>query len=198
LIYSYSILKFRSILYRLSLNPYFCTSYLTTILIKIMSYNIISDKATIGKKVSIGSFCIIEDDVIIGDNTVIKNYVELRKGTIIGKDCYIDSRVSSSGNCTIGNHVTVRYDSIIARGVSIGDHTYICPKMMSNNLDVNNEQIGGAEIGSNVFIGTSSVLHHGIKIGDNSILGSLSFINKDIPKNEIWFGNPAKLHKVIE
>jgi UDP-N-acetylglucosamine acyltransferase len=69
---------------------------------------------------------------------------------------------------------------------------------MSNNLNTNMLQIGGAEIGSNVFIGTNCVLQHGIKIGDNSILGSLSFVNKDVPKNEIWFGNPAKFYKINE
>ena len=58
-----------------------------------MERNIISEKATIGKNVQMGAFCIIEDDVVIGDNTIVKNYVELRKGTIIGSDCYIDSRV---------------------------------------------------------------------------------------------------------
>ena len=164
---------------------------------KNMPNNIISENAKIGKNVTIGSFCIIEDEVVIGDNTVIKSYVELRKGTIIGSDCYIDSRVSSSGDCIIGNHVTVRYDSIIARGVRIGDHTYICPKMMSNNLNTKGIQIGGADIGSNVFVGTGCVLQHGIKIGSNSVLGSMSYINKDIPKNEVWFGNPARLYKKL-
>lgn len=162
-----------------------------------MPYNIISNTAKIGKNVSMGSFCVIEDDVEIGDNTVLKSYVELRKGTIVGTDCYIDSRVSSSGNCIIGNHVTVRYDSIIARGVHVGDHTYICPKVMTNNLNTEGVQIGGANIGSNVFVGTGCVLQHGIKIGDNSVLGSMSYINKDIPANEIWFGNPAKIYKKI-
>lgn len=162
-----------------------------------MPYNIISEKAKIGENVTIGSFCTIEDGVEIGDNTVIKSYVELRKGTIIGKNCYIDSRVSSSGDCTIGDHVTVRYDSIIARGVRIGDHTYICPKMMTNNLNTEGVQIGGANIGSNVFVGTGCVLQHGITIGNDSVLGSMSYINKDIPSNEIWFGNPAKLYKSL-
>ena len=65
---------------------------------------------------------------------------------------------------------------------------------MTNNLNTDKEKIGGANIGKNVFIGTSSVLQHGIKIGDNSILGALSYVNKDIPKDETWFGNPAKFH----
>ena len=163
----------------------------------IMDTNIISPTAIIGKNVQIGHFCIIEDDVVIGDNTIVKSYVELRKGTVVGENCYIDSKVSSSGNCVIGNNVTIRYDSIIARGVRIGNNTYISPKTMTNNVNTEMNQIGGAHIGENVFIGTNCVLQHGIRIGDNSVLGSMSFINKDVPDNEVWFGNPAVFYKKI-
>jgi UDP-N-acetylglucosamine acyltransferase len=89
----------------------------------------------------------------------------------------------------------LRYDAIIARGVEIGDDTYICPRVMTNNLDTGISQIGGAKIGKFCFIGTNSVLQHGITIGDSSITGSMSFVSKSIPDNEIWFGNPAKLFK---
>ena len=123
------------------------------------------------------------------------NFVELRENTIVGKDCYIDSRVSTSGNCEIGNNVTLRYDSIIARGCKIGDNTYVCPRVMTNNLDTEKIQIGGAIIGKKCFLGTNTVLHHGIKIGNNSITGTMSFVNKDIPDNEIWIGSPAKFYK---
>jgi len=66
---------------------------------------------------------------------------------------------------------------------------------MTNNLNTDHQQIGGAQIGKNVFIGTGCVIQHGITIGDNTILGSMSFINKDIPSDETWFGNPAKFQK---
>lgn len=161
-----------------------------------MKTNLISNKAKIGKNVQIGAFCIIEDGVIIGDNTVIRNYVELRTDTIIGENCYIDSRVSSSGSCVIGDNVIIRYDSIIARGIRIGNGTYICPKVMTNNLNTEHEQIGGANIGENVFIGTGCIIQHGIEIGDNTVLGSMSFVNKNVPKNEVWFGNPARFQKM--
>lgn len=155
----------------------------------------ISKNAKIGQNVEIGQYVIIEDGVEVGDGTVIKNFVELRKNTIVGKNCYIDSRVSTSGDCKIGNNVTIRYDSIIARGCLIEDGTYICPRVMTNNLDSAMGAIGGAHIGENCFIGTNSVLHHGIKLGANVITGSMSFINKDIPENEIWLGSPAKKYK---
>ena len=141
---------------------------------------------------------VIEDGVEIGDNTIIKNYVELRKNTKIGKNCYIDSRVSTSGNCEVGDNVTLRYDSILARGCKVGDNTYICPRVMTNNLNTGKTQIGGAHIGSNCFIGTNTVFQHGVKVGDNVVTGAMSFINKDIPNNEIWIGSPAKFLKKNE
>ena len=132
---------------------------------------------------------------MIGDNTVIKNFVELRVNTIIGADCYIDSRVSTSGDCVVGDGVTLRYGSVIARGCDIGDNTYICPHVMTNNLDAGRDSIGGAKVGKNCFIGTNTVLQHGITIGDNATTGSMSFVTKDIPGGEIWIGSPAKFYK---
>lgn len=155
----------------------------------------ISEKAIIGKNVKIGAYCIIEDGVIIGDNTIIKNYVELRENTKVGENCYIDSRVSTSGNCEIGDFVTLRYATIIARGCKIGSHSYLCPRVMTNNLDTSGHSIGGAHIGEHCFIGTNTVLQHGITLGDHVVTGSLSFVNKDIPANEIWLGSPAKFFK---
>lgn len=157
--------------------------------------NSIHESAKIGKNVEIGEFCVIEEGVEIGDNTIIRNYVELRKNTIIGSNCYIDSRVSTSGNCKIGNDVTLRYDVIIARGVEIGDGTYICPRVMTNNLDSGKTQIGGAKIGKKCFIGTNTVLQHGIKITDDVTTGSMSFVNKDIIEKGIYFGNPVKKYE---
>ncbi|MEZ4798574.1 MAG: DapH/DapD/GlmU-related protein [Flavobacteriales bacterium] len=162
------------------------------------SFNFISPKAKIGNNVTIGHFCIIEDDVEIGDGTVIKNYVELRKNTKIGQNCYVDSKVSSSGDVIVGDNVTLRYDTILARGCRVGDNTYICPRVMTNNLNTGHEQIGGAKIGKNCFIGTNTVFQHGINIGDNVITGAMSFVNKDIPENEIWIGSPAKFFRKVE
>jgi|GEM_PF-382296 len=171
--------------------------------------NFVSEKAKIGNNVQIGMFTIVEEDVIIGDNVIIehhcvikknviigantrvKNYVELRENTTVGESCTIDSRVSSSGNCKIGNNVTLRYDTIIARGVEIGDNTYVCPRVMTNNLNTSHAQIGGAKIGANCFIGTNAVLQHGITLGDNVTIGSMAFVNKDCEANATYIGIPA-------
>jgi UDP-N-acetylglucosamine acyltransferase len=143
--------------------------------------------------VKIGSHCVISDEVIIGEGTEIKSFVEIRSGAVIGKNCYIDSGVKISGDCVIGDNVTLRYDTIIARGCVIGDRSYFAPKCMTNNLDQGQNKIGGAKVGKGCFFGTATVLHHGISIADNTITGVHSFVNSDIlePKG-IYFGCPAK------
>lgn len=153
--------------------------------------------ANISRNVQIGEFCFIDKNVEIGEGTVVKNFVELRPNTKIGKNCYIDSRVSTSGECEIGDNVTLRYDTIIARGCKVGDNTYMAPRVMTNNLDSGKNSIGGAHIGKNCFIGTNAVLQHGITINDGAVIGSMSFVTKDIPENEVWFGSPAVFHKKI-
>ncbi|GIS23019.1 MAG: hypothetical protein CM15mP123_09210 [Gammaproteobacteria bacterium] len=48
----------------------------------------------------------------------------------------------------------------------------------------------------NVSIGANSTILPGIKIGENVTIGAGSVVTKDVPKNSLVFGNPAK-NKVI-
>lgn len=134
-----------------------------------------------------------DTDIEIGENTVILNNVEIRKGTKIGSNCYIDSGVKFSGQCSIGNNVTLRYNTIIARGCEIGDNVYFAPNCMTNNLDVGRESIGGAKVGNDCFFGTGTVLNHGIKIAKGTKTGVYTFVNKDIIEENITcVGQPAR------
>ncbi|QJW88881.1 hypothetical protein HNV11_05530 [Spirosoma taeanense] len=163
--------------------------------VKVGKYTIIEDDVDIEEDVEIGNFCMICSGTRIGKGTVIKNYVEIRKNTQIGSGCYIDSQVAFSGSSVIGNKVTLRYGTIIARGVRIGDGTYVAPRVMTNNLDQNLDQVGGANIGSNCFISTNVVLQHGITVADNVVVGTLAFVNKDCEEGNVYVGVPArKLH----
>ncbi len=153
---------------------------------------IIDEDVIIGDDVQIGDYCKIHKNVVIGNSTKVQSYVEIRPGTQIGSDCYIDSFVAFSGQSVIGNNVTLRYDTIIARGVRIGNNTYVCPRVMTNNLDNTQHSIGGAHIGANCFIGTNAVLNHGIKLEDNVTIGSMSFVNRNCEQGKTYIGTPAK------
>jgi serine acetyltransferase len=63
---------------------------------------------------------------------------------------------------------------------------------MTNNLNTDQEQIGGAKIGKNCFIGTNAVIQHGITIVEDVTIGSMSFVNKSITEAGTYIGIPAK------
>lgn len=152
---------------------------------------VIEDNSSIGDGVVMDHFCIIGEDCIIGSGTKIRSHVELRKKTIVGKDCYVDSGVKSSGLNRIGDRVTLRYDAIIARGCDIGDDAYICPQVMTNNLDHNGKEVGGAKIEAGCFIGTNSTIGAGITLAARTVIGSKAMVTKTIEKAGVYIGVPA-------
>lgn len=130
--------------------------------------------------------------ISIDHGTVIKNYVEIRSGVEIGSECYIDSKVTFTGDAKIGNNVTIRNNGVIARGVEIGDNTFIAPQVMFQNLDTNEDVVGGAKIGKNCFIGTNVTFKEGVTICDDVIIGSKSYVGKDILEAGTYVGSPVK------
>lgn len=95
---------------------------------------VVSPKAKIGANVKIGAFCIIYENVEIGDNTVIEPYCEigvsngLSEGITlkIGKDSHIRSHsifyeASQFGEKLVtGHRVTVREKTIAGKNLQIG------------------------------------------------------------------------------
>ncbi len=50
----------------------------------------------------------------------------------------------------------------------------------------------------NVWIGDSAIICKGVTIGKNSIIGAGAVVTKNVPKNSVFAGNPAKLVKKLD
>ncbi len=148
-----------------------------------------------GINFEIGSFNLIEENVLVGDNVKIKNFVELRKGTTFGDRCYIDSRVSTSGgdNCKIGNNVTLRYAAIIARNVVIEDDVFISPQVGFINIPFKGKNVKQTLIKKGVLIGFNATIKEGVTIAEGVIIGAKANVTKDLLKAGVYVGNPARL-----
>jgi len=48
-------------------------------------------------------------------------------------------------------------------------------------------------IGNDVFVGANSIILKGASIGDRAVIGAGSVVTKDVPAQELWAGNPARL-----
>lgn len=112
----------------------------------------------------------------------------LKGGVKIGKRCFIGSNVGFDG--IYPNLIEIGEGCVITSGTRILSHFY--------NTKDRHFYAGKVIIGKNVFIGLNSLIVNSVNIGDGAVIGAGSIVNKDIPANEIWAGNPARFIKRIE
>jgi acetyltransferase-like isoleucine patch superfamily enzyme len=165
----------------------------------------------IGKGLSIHGFMKVivtsRGKVIIGKNFKVNSG---KNHNIIGRQQ--NTTLWVEGKLTVGDHVGMSSTAIICNhsitignDVTIGGNTVIYdtdfhsldPIIRKSNQDRNFASKKPVIIGDNVFIGAHTTILKGVTIGNNSIIGACSVITKNIPANEIWAGNPARLIKNI-
>jgi len=104
---------------------------------------------------------------------------------------------------TIGKKVGIApcvFDCVLPSLISIGDNSIIGNKahLMCHEFTNKGIRIGRVNIGKNVLVGAYSKIRSGVTIGDNSEVCMDSFVNKDVPANELWGGIPAKRIKKLK
>jgi acetyltransferase-like isoleucine patch superfamily enzyme len=104
----------------------------------------------------------------------VKNF-KLGRNTDIGAFCYINA----------------------SEGVEIQDNVQIGGGVKIYSLSTIDNKKGKVVLKKNCKIGANSVIMPGVTIGENSIIGAMSFVNKDIPDNVIAFGIPVRVIKKI-
>ncbi len=89
-------------------------------------------------------------------------------------------------------YINAKEGVTIEDGVKIGSH---CSIYSVSTID---NKKGKVILKKNCKVGANSVIMPGITIGENSIVGALSFVNKDIPDNVIAYGIPVKIIKKLD
>jgi len=101
-----------------------------------------------------------ETTVVIGDNTTIREFVTIHRGTRdrwttkVGKNCMILAYSHIAHDCIIGDNCILSNNSQVAGHVTIGDW---------------------------VILGGMCAIHQFVKIGNHVFLGGGSLVGKDIP-----------------
>lgn len=90
-------------------------------------------------------------------------------------------------------------DYVLPEAIEIGDYSIIGwkAKLTTHEYTQDTQRYGKIKIGKNVLIGAFCTIRGGVIIGDNSVVSFCSFVNKNIPPNELWGGVPAKRIKSI-
>ena len=145
----------------------------------------------------------------IGDNCTINSGKNINT---IGGDAITRFIVKENAILNISNNVGISNSTIycankicieeyamIGGGCKIWDTDFhsLDPaiRLFKGDKKVNTKPI---VIKRGAFIGGSSIVLKGVTIGENSVVGAGSIVTKDIPDNEIWAGNPAKLIRKLD
>ncbi len=147
---------------------------------------------------------------IIGENTKIWNFVNLY-GCKIGSECRIGSFVEIQENVEIGNKIKIGSHTFICEKVKIEDNAFIghhvvfindkYPKSINKKGNLKTKKdwtIQKTIVKKGASIGSNATILGGITIGENSLVGAGSVVTKNVPKNSVVVGNPAKVIKYLE
>lgn len=108
---------------------------------------VIGKDVRLGNNVGIGPYTVIEDAVVIGDDTVICGLTFIGQGTSVGKNCLIYPNVTVRERISIGDRV------IIHSGTVIGSDGFGFANVKGANVKI--PQIGIVEIQDDVEIGAN-------------------------------------------
>ena len=167
----------------------------------------------------IDPFAIVEENVKLGDNTVINAYAHIKPYTTIGENCKIfqgaiigeiPQDLKFNGEQTeliIGDSTIIREYCTLNRGTAdkgittIGSncllmaYVHVAHDCIVNDHTIlaNGVQLGGhVEIGKHVTIGGMTPVHQFCHIGDHSFIGGGLRVVQDVPPYILAMGEPLK------
>jgi bifunctional UDP-N-acetylglucosamine pyrophosphorylase/glucosamine-1-phosphate N-acetyltransferase len=157
------------------------------------SNTFLSYDTKIGRDCVIYPFTFIEKNVIIGNNCHIGPFAHLRENTRIGDNTYIGNFVevcrSKIGKAVRAKHFTYLGDATIEDRVNIG------AGVVTANYD--GKRKNKTFIQKSAFIGSDTIIVAPCRVGKNAITGAGAVVTKDVDKNTMVVGVPAKPLKRI-
>ena len=153
---------------------------------------------SVSKGVFIHHSAEVSEDAVIGAETYIWNQVQIREGCIIGdgcvlsKDVYIDLRVTVGDRVKIQNGVSVYHGVILEDDVFLGPHMVFTNDLFPRSFNPKYE-VKQTLVQKGSSIGANATIICGNRIGEYAMVGAGSVVTKDVPRQAMVVGVPAKI-----
>ena len=133
----------------------------------------------------------------IGKGTKIWQFCVVLEGAKIGQNCNICSHCFIENKVIIGNNVTVKNGIQLWDGITIEDNVFIGPNVTFTNDKTPRSKVYPKEFLTTVIkkgssIGANATILPGLTIGEDSIIGAGAVVTKNVKRNSVVAGNPAK------
>lgn len=163
----------------------------------LLGISIIGDIAELD---DLNSYCF---GIAIGDNAARERiYNELQaKHANLDFPSLIHASATISSFTTIGDGTVVMPKAVVGPNSKVGrfclvntqasiDHD--CVMLDFSSLAPGSVTGGAVQIGIRSAVSIGATIKHGLKIGNDSVVGANSYLNKDLPSNQVAYGTPAK------
>ena len=154
-------------------------------------YQQIAPDVKLGKNVRIYGFTNLYG-CEIGDGVQIGAFVEIQKGVKIGARCKISS------HSFICEGVTLEDEVFVGHNVTFINDRY--PRATNGDGRLQTEadwKCVQTVVKRGASIGSGSTLLCGVTIGEYALVGAGSVVTKDVPREAVVAGNPARILKAV-
>lgn len=105
--------------------------------------------------------------------------------------------LTGGGEVLVGDYSVIGYGVRVISGTDTPEAEYMADRAPESGRRVVR---GTVKIGNNCFIGANAVVcvspeRQNIEIGDNAVIGALSYVGKNVPKDAVGWGAPFALLK---
>jgi bifunctional UDP-N-acetylglucosamine pyrophosphorylase/glucosamine-1-phosphate N-acetyltransferase len=153
------------------------------------STTFIEEDVTIGQDTVIQPFSVIRRGVVIGKNCEVGPFAQLRAGTVLEDGAEVGNFVEVKKS-RIGSHSKAKHLSYIG-DATLGAHVNIGAGTITANYDGKNKN--PTTIGDHSHTGSNTVLVAPVNLGKNVTTGAGAVVVKgNIPDNTVLVGVPAK------
>ncbi len=139
----------------------------------------------------------VSAQAVIGDDTAIWHWAQIREGAqlgarcTLGKDVYVDKEVVLGDDCKVENFATLYHGLTIGNGVFIGPHACFTndtfPRAVSPDW-----QVVPTVVEDGASIGANATVLCGVTIGRSGMVAAGAVVTKDVPPHALVAGVPAK------
>ena len=142
---------------------------------------------------------IIDENVMIGDNTKIWHFSHIQSGARIGSNCSLGQNVNVSNNVTIGNGCKIQNNVSLYEGVELEDFVFCGPScVFTNDLTPRAKYPKGHSnykktiIKLGASIGANATIVCGHTVGEWALIGAGAVVASNVPAHALMLGVPAK------
>src|SRR3954466_1099887 len=153
---------------------------------------VISTGAIVFAGSSIGANC------IVGDQSCIRERVELADDCILGRGSLIEN------DTTVGTGSRIQADAYVTAYSTLEEDVFIAPCVVTTNdnfmgrTEKRKGLMRGPTIRRSARVGGGAVLCPGIEIGEEAFVGAGAVVTRNVPPRVIVVGSPARVLRDVD